>query len=215
MIEDEGYCLVIDAGPDFRQQMLREKVKRLDAILLTHGHKDHTGGIDDIRSFNFLQRRSMPIYAQENVLNDIRREFSYVFHEDPYPGVPQLDLHPLSGDPFKTGPHQVIPIPVMHGDMPVLGFRIGDFSYVTDANRIPDASIELIRGSRVLVLNALQMKPHYSHYNLEGALEVIALLKPERAYLTHLGHRMGLHNAVSKLLPANVKLGWDGLQFSL
>ena len=216
LIDSGEVSVVVDTGPDFRQQMLRETVRSLDAVILTHGHKDHTGGLDDIRSFNFLQRRPMKVYAMEKVLEDIRREFSYVFHEDPYPGVPQLDLISLENETFRVADRlNVIPVPVMHGDMPVLGFRFGGFSYITDANFIPSGSMEKLKESKVLVVNALQQQKHYSHFNLEEALELIEELKPEQAFLTHLGHRMGLHEAVNTSLPKGVQLAFDGLQITL
>ena len=215
LIEEAGTSLVIDCGPDFRQQMLREGIGRLDAVLITHGHKDHTGGLDDIRSFNFLQRKPMAVYCGGEVLKGIRSEFSYAFADDPYPGVPQFDLHEIGTEVFEVGPFQVQPITVQHGSLPVLGFRFGSFTYITDASYIPPASMELARGSEVIVLNALRTREHYSHFNLSQALEVLEALEPRKAYLTHIGHQMGRYEDIRPLLPSWADLAWDGLELSL
>lgn len=210
-VEIDGVSLVVDTGPDFRQQILQNRIKRLDAVLFTHAHKDHTAGMDDIRSFNFLQRMDMPIYGEAHVLEQLKREFAYVFAEVKYPGVPQVQTVAIDKEPFEIKGVPIIPIRVMHHKLPVLGFRFGDFTYITDANHIPDEDKELIKGSRVLVLNALQKTEHISHFTLDEALDVIDELKPETAYLTHISHRLGLHREVSKELPDGIKLAWDGL----
>lgn len=215
LIEKGEQVFVIDSGPDFRQQMLNADVRKLDAVLITHGHKDHTGGLDDVRSFNFLQREPMRIFALNDVLNDIRREFSYAFASDRYPGVPRFDLREIGAESFEIDGTQIIPLPVMHGKMPVLGFRIGSFSYVTDASHIPDQTMALLKDSEVLVLNALRKEEHYTHFNLEEALDVIRALNPGRAYLTHIGHLMGREEDISPTLPANVEFAWDDLQLNL
>lgn len=211
-VEYKGLHLVIDTGPDFRQQMLRERINRLDAVLFTHSHKDHTAGMDDIRSFNFLQKKDMPIYGTEFTLSRLKEEFSYIFAKDKYPGIPQVVLHPITKDPFEIDGKTIVPIEVMHYKMPVLGFRFGDFTYITDANKIAEEEKEKIKGSKVIVLNALQREEHISHFNLEEAVQMMEELKPEKGYFTHLGHYMGLHAEVNKELPENLEIAWDGLQ---
>ena len=213
-IEVDGVHLVVDTGPDFRQQMLRERIRKLDAVLFTHAHKDHTAGLDDIRSFNFLQRKDMPLYGTQQVLDQLKQEFSYIFTEQAYPGVPKADLHVISKTPFEVQGVEVIPIEVMHYKLPVFGFRIKDFTYITDANFIDEAEKEKIKGSKVLVLNALQKEPHISHFTLEEAVELMEELGPERGYLTHISHKLGKHSDVSKELPSNVEIAWDGLQIT-
>lgn len=195
--------------------MLTNRVTQLDAVLFTHAHKDHTAGMDDIRSFNFLQQKDMPIYAREEVLNQLKREFAYVFVEKKYPGIPQVETIEITGEPFEIDGVTITPIEVMHHKMPVYGFRVKDFTYITDANFISDESMEKIKGSKVVVINALQKTEHISHYTLDQALEVIERLQPKKAYLTHIGHRMGLHRDVSKQLPENVKLAFDGQKILL
>jgi len=211
----DGLSLVVDTGPDFRQQMLRNRVKILDAILFTHAHKDHTAGMDDIRSFNFLQERDMPIYARQDVISQLKDEFAYVFAESKYPGVPRVKVNEIKNVPFRIGDTLITPIEVMHHKLPVLGFRINDFTYITDANYISDEEKEKIKGSKVLVLNALQKKPHISHFTLAEALELIEELTPEKAYLTHISHKLGLHRDVKNELPENVELGWDGMKIEI
>ena len=210
-IEVDDLSLVIDTGPDFRQQMLRNRVKRLDAVLFTHAHKDHTAGMDDIRSFNFLQQADMPIYGRSDVINQLRDEFSYVFAENKYPGIPQVKVNTISKTAFTIGKTKIIPIEVMHHKLPVQGFRIYDFTYITDAKYIDETEKEKIMGSKILVLNALQKSPHISHFTLEEALGLIQELKPGKAYLTHISHKLGKHRDVKKELPENAELAWDGL----
>ncbi|SNT11513.1 phosphoribosyl 1,2-cyclic phosphate phosphodiesterase [Ekhidna lutea] len=212
LVEIDGTHIVVDTGPDFRQQMLRERVDKLDAVLFTHAHKDHVAGLDDIRSFNFLQKKDMPIYATSHVLGRLKQEFSYIFEDSKYPGVPRVDTNPIENETFQINGIDIQPIEVMHYKLPVLGFRFGDFTYITDANHIAEEEKEKIKGSKILVLNALQKKSHISHFNLEEALELIEELKPEKGYLTHIGHFMGTHFAVSKELPENVEIAWDGLK---
>lgn len=213
-IEYLGLHLVIDTGPDFRQQMLRERIRKLDAVLFTHAHKDHTAGLDDIRSFNFLQRKDMPIFGEEMVLDQLQKEFSYIFAANKYPGVPRVELNEITNSPFEVNGKKVLPIRVMHYKLPVLGFRLGDFTYITDANHISDEEKEKIKGSKVVVLNALQKTEHISHFTLDEALEIMSELQPEKGYLTHISHKLGLHAEVSKELPSNVELAWDGLKIN-
>lgn len=212
MAENKGSVIVIDAGPDFRQQMLREKVKKLDAILLTHGHKDHTGGLDDVRAFNFLQKRPLDLYGREEVLDIVQHEFSYAFQEDKYPGVPQIELIRVDHNPFTINGLGISPIEVLHNKMIVLGFRINKLTYITDASYIDPSEIEKIRGTEVFIINALRRKTHHSHFNLDEALKVIAEVGPRKAYLTHIGHTMGTYEELIADLPANVFPAYDGLK---
>lgn len=212
LIETDDQNLVVDTGPDFRQQMLRAEVSDLDAVLFTHEHKDHLAGLDDIRAFNFKNGgKAMSIYATENVQKALKREFAYVFADTKYPGVPEVNLHTIDKMVFKVNDLPITPIQVMHYKMPVLGFRIGNFTYITDANYISEEEKEKVKGSKVLVLNALRQEPHISHFNLEEALALIEELKVDQAYLTHISHLMGKHDDISKLLPDNVALAYDGL----
>lgn len=214
-LEIEGKSLVVDTGPDFRQQMIREKIHHLDGVLFTHEHKDHTGGLDDIRSYNFLQKKDMPIYGTKKVLNQIKREFAYIFEEVRYPGVPSVITHEITNEPFCAEGIQVVPIQVLHYRLPVFGFRFGDFTYITDAKYIEDSELEKIKGTKVLVLNALQQTHHLSHFTLEEAIQLVQLIKPELAYFTHISHRLGTHQEVEKSLPPNIHLAFDGLKISL
>lgn len=213
-LEVEGRSLVIDTGPDFRQQMLRAHISRLDGILFTHEHKDHTAGLDDVRAFNFRQQQEMPIYAEPRVLEQLKREFAYVFAEHKYPGVPQVSLHPIADDqlPFEVLGLRVQPLRAMHYKLPVLGFRIGDLAYLTDANQLPDSTMEQLRGADIIVLNALRHEPHISHFSLSEAVAILEELKPRRAYLTHISHQLGRHREVEAQLPPWVRLAYDGLQ---
>ncbi len=215
LIETEELNIIVDTGPDFRQQMLRERVRKLDAVLFTHAHKDHTAGLDDIRSFNFLQKKDMPVYAEQPVIDQLKQEFSYIFAEKRYPGIPQVEIKPITNKAFSIQNTAITPIRVMHYKLPVLGFRIGNFTYITDANYISDEEKEKIKGSSVLVLNALQKTEHISHFTLDQALEVMEELAPDQGYLTHISHRLGTHAEVSKELPPNVALAWDGQQLQI
>jgi phosphoribosyl 1,2-cyclic phosphate phosphodiesterase len=215
MVQVDGTSLVIDTGPDFRIQMLRENVSSLDAVLFTHEHKDHTAGLDDIRSFNYLKQKPMDVFAEDRVVKSLQMEFSYVFAEKKYPGVPQIDIHVITPEPFKVGDIDIIPIRAIHYHLPVLGFRIGDFTYITDANYIPEEEKEKIVGSKFLVLNALRKQKHISHFSLEEAIALANELSPRRCYLTHVSHQLGPYEEVKAELPPNVFLAYDGLQIEL
>ena len=209
----EGRSLVIDTGPDFRQQMLRAHIGRLDGILFTHEHKDHTAGLDDVRAFNFRQQQEMPVYAEPRVLAQLQREFAYVFAEHKYPGVPQVSLHPIADDqqPFDVLGLAVQPLRALHYKLPVLGFRMGGLAYLTDANQLPASTMDQLRGADTIVLNALRHEPHISHFSLSEAVAVLEELKPRRAYLTHISHQLGRHREVEATLPPWVRLAYDGL----
>ena len=216
LIETEGVTFAIDSGPDFRQQMLRESIQHLDAIVFTHEHKDHVAGLDDVRAFNFKSKVSMAIYCTEQVFQNLSREFHYVF--DPkflYPGIPKIEPHIIENQSFKVNGVEVLPIEVLHYKLPVFGYRIGDVTYITDANKIAPEEFEKMRGSKILVLNALRKTEHISHFSLEEALAIIKEIQPEKAYLTHISHLMGRHHDVSLELPDNVEIAYDGLQVEL
>ncbi len=215
MIETQGNVFVIDAGPDFREQMLRANVKHLDALLLTHAHKDHIAGLDDVRAFNYIQKKAIDVYAREDVQIAIKNEFSYAFAIYKYPGVPEINLHKVENKTFDINHINIIPIEVMHFGLKIFGFRIGDFTYITDANFINDEEIQKIKGSKVVVLNALRKKKHVSHFNLEEAVALLKIIKPEHAYITHISHMMGFHEEVQKELPDFIKFAFDGLCIEL
>jgi phosphoribosyl 1,2-cyclic phosphate phosphodiesterase len=215
MIEAEGKVIVIDSGPDFRYQMLRACVKHLDAIVFTHEHKDHVAGMDDIRAFNYRQQAAIDVYATERVQTALKREFSYIFHDFKYPGIPQVELHAIDKEPFNIGDVKLIPIEVMHYKLPVLGFRVGDFTYITDAKTIEPAEVEKIKGSKILVINALQKDKHISHFTLDEAIAFAEIIGAEQTYFTHISHRLGKHEDVSALLPPGIYLAWDGLKLEV
>ena len=215
LVQSETTTLVVDTTPDFRTQMLRENVKKLDAVLFTHPHKDHIAGLDDIKAYNFFQQRPMEVYANELTQEALRREFFYIFAENKYPGIPDINLHTITDQPFVIGDITVIPIQVHHLKMPVLGFRFGNFTYITDANHIDDKEKAKIKGSEILVINALRKKEHISHFNLQQAINLTKELKIPKTFLTHISHQLGLHDEVSKELPAGIQLAWDGLQIKI
>ena len=214
-LEIDNLSIVVDTGPDFRQQMLRQKIKKLDAVIFTHQHKDHTAGMDDTRSFCFRQKNHIPIYAAEKVITQLQQEFSYVFAKNKYPGVPSIEINYISNKPFFISKTRIIPIQVMHYKLPVFGFRFKDFTYITDANYISDKELEKVKGSKVLVINALQKKSHISHFNLQEAIEVALKVKAEKTYFTHISHYLGFHDQVSRELPQNIELAYDGLKIEL
>jgi phosphoribosyl 1,2-cyclic phosphate phosphodiesterase len=215
LLNINGQNFVIDAGPDFRQQMLREQVNSLRAILLTHEHVDHVFGLDDIRSFNWIQKHPTDIYAEERVQIAIRRIFDYVFADSKYPGIPKMRLHLIENKPFKIDGIKFIPIRCYHHKLPVYGFRVGDLTYITDTNFIPKEELEKIKGTRILIINALRRKKHISHFNLEEALEIVSEIQPEKTFLTHLSHDFGKHTEIQKELPENVFVAYDGLKIRI
>jgi len=212
LIESSSTKISIDAGPDFRQQLLREKVKMLDAVVFTHEHKDHIAGLDEVRAFNYINKQRMPVYASNRVQQALKREFAYIFSEEKYPGIPEIDLYDLEDEPLQIGTLKLEPINVLHYKLPVKGFKINKFAYVTDANFIPDEQKEKLKNLDVLVLNALRRENHISHFTLDEAIALVAELKPKKAYFTHISHQLGLHDEVNKELPENIELGFDGLQ---
>lgn len=207
--------VVIDTTPDFRYQMLRSAVDQLDAVVFTHEHKDHMAGLDDIRAYNFIHQRPMPVYANASTSEALKRDFHYAFNEKKYPGVPELDLHIIDNAPFQVADIPFMPIQVKHLHMGVTGYRIGDFTYITDANFIEDAELEKIRGSRVLIINALRKEKHISHFTLQEAIDLAAQLNIPQTYFTHISHQMGLHEEVDAELPRGMALAYDGLSFSV
>jgi len=214
-IEHKDTNIVIDTGPDFRQQMLREKIRKVDAVLFTHEHKDHIAGLDEVRAFNFINQMVMPVYATERVQNAIKREFAYIFAEEKYPGIPQIELKKIDTQTIDVNGIKIIPIEVMHHKMSVKAFRIGNFTYITDANYISEEEKEKIKGSEVIVVNALRRNHHISHFTFEEAIELMEELKPKHAYFTHISHQLGSHEEVSLELPNFIQLAYDGLQIEL
>ncbi len=214
LLKINGKNFVIDAGPDFREQMLRERVNSLRAVLLTHEHVDHIFGLDDIRSYNWAQKHPTDIYAEERVQEAIKRIFHYVFADFKYPGIPNMNLHKIENSPFKIDGIRFIPIRCFHHKLPVYGFRVGDLTYITDTNYIPSEELQKIAGTRILIINALRKENHISHFNLVEALGIINEIRPEKAFLTHLSHSFGKHADIQKELPENVFVGYDGLKLS-
>ena len=215
MIEAAGKVVVIDSGPDFRYQMLREKVMHLDALVFTHEHKDHVAGMDDIRAFNYKQQAAIDIYATKNVQEALQREFHYIFSEFKYPGIPDVNLNTITTEPFNISGIHFTPIEVMHYKLPVLGFRINDFTYITDAKTISANEKEKIKGTKKLVINALQKENHISHFTLDEAINFAQEIGADQTYFTHISHRLGKHADVSAELPPNISLAYDGLKLEV
>lgn len=213
LIQSPTTSIVIDAGPDFRQQMLRHRVTRLDAVVFTHEHKDHIAGLDDVRAFNFRHNNAIDVYGSKRVHDALRNEFHYAFADIKYPGVPLLNLIEIDSRPFTIGDITLIPVQVMHYKLPVLGFRINNFTYVTDANHISDTEMGKIKGSEIFVLNALRKEKHISHFNLEEAIATAHTAGAGCTYFTHISHLLGLHIEVEEELPAGIQLAYDGLEF--
>jgi phosphoribosyl 1,2-cyclic phosphate phosphodiesterase len=212
LVKSSTTTLVVDTTPDFRYQMLRANVKKLDAVIFTHPHKDHIAGLDDIRAYNFFMQKPMKVYANEMTQETIVREFPYAFAAVKYPGIPEINFETISTEPFIVGDIPVIPILVWHYKMPVLGFRFGKFTYITDANRIDDAEKEKIKGSEIVVLNVLRKEKHVSHFNLPDALDLVNELQIPKAHFTHISHQLGRHEAVNAILPKNISLAFDGME---
>ncbi len=212
LVEVNDTVIVIDTGPDFRQQMLRENVTRLDAVLLTHGHKDHVAGLDDVRAFNYIQKRPMDVYARAEVQQIVKSEFSYAFSEEKYPGVPQINQHEIINHEFTVNNIIIIPIEAYHYHLKIFGFRIENIAYLTDVSEIEAIEKRKLENLDVLIVNALRIKNHYSHYNLQQALNLIEEVSPKKALLTHISHMMGKYDDAEKLLPENVKFAYDGLK---
>lgn len=215
LVESEKTTLVVDTTPDFRSQMLRANVKKMDAVLFTHPHKDHVAGLDDIKAFNYFQQQAVNVYANELTQKALKNEFYYIFAENKYPGIPDITLNDIDEAVFTAGDIDVLPVKAWHLNMPVLGFRFGDFTYITDANRVEDSQKEKIKGSKILVLNALRHKEHISHFTLQQAIDLAQELQIPQAYFTHISHQLGLHEEVSKTLPEGYALAYDGLQIHI
>lgn len=211
---NDGKHILFDIGPDFRQQMLRQKVESLDAIMVTHAHRDHVAGLDDVRSFNYVQHKNMDVYLNAIAKHALMRDYGYIFEHHEYPGLPEADLHEVDA-PFVAAGVTVIPVKAMHKDLPILAFRVGEMAYITDANYIAPEELEKLKGVKVMVINALRREKHFSHFSLPEALEVIDKVQPEQAYLTHISHEMGLHAEVEKTLPQGVFLAYDNLEVEI
>lgn len=216
LVETDDAALVIDTGPDFRYQMLRAQTERLDAVLFTHSHKDHIAGLDDIRAYNYFQKKPMDVYATPETQIALRREYYYIFENGNYPGIPQIHLRTIDGDtPFEINGIEIVPVKLLHYKMEVLGFRIRDFTYITDANYIAPEEIEKIKGSKVLTLNALRHQQHISHFTLKEAISLAEKTGVPETYFTHISHQLGLHKTVEKELPSGIHLAYDGLVLNL
>ncbi|MBI9066548.1 MAG: MBL fold metallo-hydrolase [Salinivirgaceae bacterium] len=215
LIQTASNAIVIDAGPDFRQQMLREKISRVDAVLLTHEHKDHTAGLDDVRAFNYLMNKPMSIYAEKRVLDSIIREYSYVFSDNKYPGIPEMDLKAIDNSSFCIGDDEINPVQVYHHKLPVFAYRIGNMAYVTDAKTIPDTEKDKLKNLDVLVLNSLRKRPHISHMGIDEAIALVKELNPKQAFLTHISHKQYMYDELINILPSNMKPAYDGLKIEI
>ncbi|MBN2728490.1 MAG: MBL fold metallo-hydrolase [Bacteroidales bacterium] len=211
-IEMNGMRIIIDIGPDFRQQLLRADIDDFDAILITHGHRDHIAGLDEVRAFNYIRNKRIKIYTRQDVANAIRTEFPYIFDPKGYKGPPQIDLHIINKEKFMVGNLEIQPIEVIHGEVPISGFRIGNLCYITDASHIPDESFPLLENCEILVLNALRTRPHPTHFSLDEALEVVEKVQPKKCYFTHISHFMGFQNIVNTELPEGIQLAHDMLK---
>ncbi len=215
MVQSATTTIVVDTTPDFRYQMLREGVKKLDAVLFTHPHKDHIAGLDDVRAFNYFQEQAMAVYANPMTVDALMREFAYAFADKKYPGVPNIELNTITLEPFSIGDISIVPFQVWHLKMPVFAFRFGDFSYITDANRIDESEKEKIRGSKIMVVNALRKEKHISHYTLDEAVALVQELGVPEAYFTHISHQLGRHAEIERILPEGMHLAYDGLQLTV
>ncbi|MBX7052158.1 MAG: MBL fold metallo-hydrolase [Flavobacteriales bacterium] len=215
MITRDGQNVVVDSGPDFRQQMLREKVKAIAGIVFTHEHKDHIAGLDEVRAFNYFNQWRAQVYCSALVEAALRREFAYAFAEMKYPGIPEIDLNHITLQPFEVAGIPFTPIEVLHFKLPVFAYRIGDFTYITDANAITDEEKAKIKGTKILVLNALRREKHPSHFNLEEAIALSREIGAETTWLTHISHQLGLHDEVQRELPSGIHLAWDGLKIEI
>ena len=208
----KNYNIVIDAGPDFRQQMLSNAIEHVDAILLTHEHKDHIAGLDDIRPFNFISQKAMDVFAESRVVDSVKKEFAYVFKKDPYPGVPLMNMHTITNEDFTYKSLTIQPLRVYHWQLPIYGFRIDKVAYITDASSIPDETLAKLFDLDVLIINALRIQKHYSHFNLAEALDLVSKVQPKKAYFTHISHLLGDVEEIQKTLPKHVFLAYDGLE---
>jgi phosphoribosyl 1,2-cyclic phosphate phosphodiesterase len=215
MVQTAQTSFVIDTTPDFRYQMLRTHTKHVDAIVFTHPHKDHIAGLDDIRALNYVMQRPMHLYANSLTEQAIRKDFYYAFAEQKYPGVPEIEMNTIDEHPFMVGEIQLLPIQVWHLKMPVYGYRFNNITYITDANKIDAAELEKIKGTKILILNALRKEPHISHFTLSEAIDVALQVQAEQVYFTHISHQLGKHGDVTKELPPHMHLAYDGLQLHL
>lgn len=214
-LEYKGVSLVVDTGPDFRIQMLRENIENIDAVLFTHAHRDHIAGLDDIRAFNYVLNKRIDIYGAERVIESIRTEFPYIFSESRYFGAPQLNVNIIESEPFMINNLEICPINLMHDKLPIFGYRFGDFVYITDGSAITEEEIEKCRGAKVLVINALRNSRHVSHFSLQEAIDVVNKIQPEKAYLTHMSHFIGLQSEMESNLPENIRPAYDGLRIEI
>lgn len=212
LVESANTRIVIDSGPDFRQQLLREKTNSLDAVVFTHEHKDHIAGLDEVRAFNYITKKRIPVYATDRVQTALKREFAYIFAEEKYPGIPEIDLNTIGDSPFYINEILLEPLNVLHYKLPVKGFKVNKFAYITDANFISESEMEKLKDLDVLVLNTLRRESHISHFTLQEGIDLVKKLNPVKAYFTHISHQLGLHETVSDELPENIELAFDGLQ---